>query len=41
MLGVVSDSMLEVAPNLPDRAGVRVLLAGLRESGLAASVGKV
>ena len=32
---------LEVAPNLPDRAGVRVLLEGLREAGVPASVGRV
>lgn len=32
---------LEVAPNLPDCAGVRVLLEGLREAGIAASVGQV
>ena len=38
---MVGDSMLEVAPNLPDRAGVRVLLENLREAGISASVGKV
>ena len=38
---MVSDAVLEVMPNLPDRAGVRVLLEGLRESGISASVGKV
>ena len=32
---------LEVAPNLPDRAGVRVLLEGLIEAGVEASVGRV
>ena len=32
---------LEVAPNLPDRAGVQVVLEGLREAGIAASVGRV
>ena len=32
---------LEVAPNLPDRAGVRVLLEGLIEAGVPASVGRV
>ena len=40
-LEVASDSLLEVAPNLPDRAGVRVLLRGLHEAGIAVSVGKV
>ena len=38
---MVSDTVLEVMPNLPDRAGVRVLLEGLRESGISASVGQV
>ena len=32
---------LEVAANLPDRAGVRVLLEGLIESDVEASVGRV
>ena len=32
---------LEVAPNLPDRAGVQVLLEGLIEAGVPASVGRV
>ena len=41
MLEVVGNDMLEVAPNLPDRAGVRVLLENLREAGISVSVGKV
>lgn len=41
MLEVVADSTLEVSSNLPDRAGVRVLLETLREAGISASVGKV
>ena len=40
-LGAAADSLLEVAPNLPDRAGVRVLLMGLHEAGIAVSVGQV
>lgn len=38
---MIGDSMLEVASNLPDRAGVRVLVQVLREARISASVGKV
>ena len=38
---MVGDSMLEVTANLPDRAGVRVLVEALRDAGIPASVGKV
>lgn len=41
MLEVASNGLLEVATNLPDRAGVRVLLQSLRDAGINASVGKV
>ncbi len=40
-LEVVGNDMLEVSPNLPDRAGVRVLVQVLREADISASVGKV